>query len=203
MAYVALRTAEATPPKVRAFIAENIDLYLADTHGMLRLPVPECGITVACNFTLAGALLAVIAGVSTVLYEPETPRDRGRLFKETAQKFYPWDTEPANGVTDPADGSTRLYSSFRNLLAHTLGRGEVNEPRRISRFKGGPSEEALQDLEKAVVRPREQLSDAPTLIVEPGVREELVIEPFYWGVREMIFRITDQPGLMANAGRFL
>src|SRR5688572_9387491 len=98
--------AHETPRTVRAFVDEVVDMYLADVHAMLRLPRPEAKITEACNFAIAAVLLNVISGVSVILYKPGTSRgDRGRLFRETAEAFYPWDAEPSGAIADPVEGT--------------------------------------------------------------------------------------------------
>jgi hypothetical protein len=81
----------------------------------------------------------VISGVSLVLYEPPVNREQtGRKFKETATNFYPWDTEPADGINNPVVGGEILYSSFRNPMAHALGflEPEPPGPLRVTRFPG-------------------------------------------------------------------
>src|SRR5713101_6130139 len=100
--YTPVAVADTTPKHVLAFIRDHVDLYLHDLHGILRLPLPTADIPVACNFTCAAALVNVLAGLSVVLYEPGTQSERGRLFRETVERYYPWDTEPAKGVSDPA-----------------------------------------------------------------------------------------------------
>jgi hypothetical protein len=204
VSYVPLIISPATPPKVTTFMRDVVDLHMSDLHTILRLPVPECNLTAACNFTAASALLGLIAGASVVLFDPTRGRkDRGILFTETVKLFYPWDTEPATGVTDPSVGADALYQTFRNPLAHTFGHSA--KPVSISRFKGpGQPEAVLESIERATTRPVFELWNAPTLQVHSAtpVRrgyEELIVDSLYWGVREMIRRLTEDCARMTVA----
>ena len=119
----------ATPPAVRAFIIQVMDVYLADIHAMLRLPRPEVDIAEGCNFSIAAVLMNVISGVSVVLYEPPPNRqETRRKFLETGMDFYPWDTEPVGAISNPDDGAEILYNSFRNPMAHAFGFQDPEPP---------------------------------------------------------------------------
>ena len=198
--YTRLAIAPTTPTKVEAFIRDTADLFIADVHAMLRLPLPEQHIAEACNFTIASTLLGFISGTSVVLYDPRQRNQPGPLFKEAVENAYPWDTEPATGVQNGAAAARMLYHSFRNPLVHNLG--HHNQPvRRISRFRGpGMSEHELEIIERATTRPPDWvLHNASTLRRHPSGGIELSIEPFYWGVREMVRRLTTDSARMAIA----
>jgi hypothetical protein len=205
--YRPVAISSSTPASVAQFIRSTVDLFFGDVHAMLRLPLPQEGLEAGCNYSGAAVLLAVISGASVVLYDPSVKGDRGRLFKATAAEFYPWDTEPAVGVSDPDQGKLLLYDSFRNPLAHTFGRHVVPYGRTIARFAGNGYDEAdLERIETAVDRPSELLQGRPTLVVTPagpGSGQGLYVEPLYWGVRELIRRLTHDPARMAQAAHYI
>ena len=174
---------------------------------MLRLPQPAVDITAACNFACAAVLLNLISGVSVVLYDPlddQRPRrerkGRGRLFKEAVESYYPWDAEPENGIVGP-QGADLLYDSFRNPLTHAIGRHDRREPLKITRFKDtGLSEGELDLIERSgSARPSVALWQTPTLARDLDGKLGLQVEALYWGVREMIRRITASSERMAIA----
>jgi hypothetical protein len=72
-----------------------------------------------CNFAICQTLLAVIGGVSAVLYNPYEKHDNIR-FKGLLREYYPWQDEP-NQASIREDLSTALYEVFRNPLTHDLG----------------------------------------------------------------------------------
>jgi hypothetical protein len=193
-----------TPPEVGHFFRDAVDLHLHDIRSMLRLPLAEMGIEAGCNFACAHALLGIIAGASVMLYEPFVQGHRGRLFKECVGEFYPWDTEPAHGVRDPKQGAAYLYDAFRNPLAHTMGHMEM-AARSISRrpVAGGLTELEIEAIERHVGRPSSSLWEAATLSFQPESRLNLAVEPFYWGVREMLVRLSRDKARMAAADRNL
>jgi hypothetical protein len=197
-----------TPPTVRDFIAQVCDLFLLDVHSMLRLPRPEVGITAGCNFTIAAALTNVISGISVTLFEPPADRrETGRKFVDLAAHFFPWDTEPPEGLRDPREASEILSRTFRNPMAHAFGLQDPEPVERVSitRFPGdGLSEASLEAIETSLQRPFEILRNAPTLRrVAATQRLELNAENFYWGVRELVRRLTADAARMAAAEAYL
>ena len=168
---------------------------------MLRLPLPEAGITAACNFTIASALLNVISGASVTLYGPKSKGKRGQLFRETAEHFYPWELEPAKGISNSKTGAALFYNTFRNPLTHELGRHDSPGPVFVRRFRAF-TESDIEELETARVRPP-GLFNAPTLEQRPDAHADLHVESLYWGVRQLLRRLTDDGDRMAIAERHL
>ena len=118
-----------TPRKVTTLVRRVYDLHLQDVHAMLRLPRPEANIAEGCNFAICAVLMNIIGGASVVLYEPPPNRqETGRKFKDVVSDFYPWDTEPATGVTAPDEGAEVLYTVFRNPIVHALGFQDPEPP---------------------------------------------------------------------------
>jgi hypothetical protein len=194
----------ATPHVVRIFIRQVMDLYLCDVHAMLRLPRPEVGITEGCNFTVVAVLMNMVSGLSVVLYEPPPNRQAaGRKFRETAAGFYPWDVEPAGAINDPEKGAEILYHTFRNPMAHAFGFQDPEPvgPLRITRFPPpGLEESELATIETSDGRPNESLRGAPTLFRDPVTKGlSLNVESLYWGVRELLRRLTADAERMAIA----
>ena len=205
--FLPTRVDPGTPHAVRVFVDQVVDLYLMDVHAMLRLPRPEVSITEGCNFAIAAVLLNVISGVSVVLFKPGTEGgDRGQLFRETTSRLYPWDKEPAGAIRDPAEGAKLLYQSFRNPLAHAFGLQdpEPAEPLKIARFKTpGFAEDELKAIEESTERPNDALWNVPTLARDADRTLSLQVEPFYWGVRELVRALTADADRMAVAERYL
>ena len=213
MGYQPLRIDPRSPKTVREFIRDHLDMQFHDVHCLLRLPLKGKGLDAGCNFAAAGFLLSVIAGLSTALFK-QTGFD-GDRFKELLEKYYPWDLEPAEGVRKPEEGSKILYDLFRNPLAHALGLDTKQigkrsakrvvlwrDKRRIRLVIGkgpGLSEARLQKLEQARVRPR----DARGTLLRSRRKRVLLVEGLYWGVRELVDRLTHDSVLMKDARKFL
>lgn len=113
-------------------------------------------------------------------------------------EFYPWELERLDG---PQCASV-LWSTFRNPFAHSLGlafekRGRERrlEPRgfqtKIGRDKPSMSERAIVALERAWERPKLNRT-----VVIADHKRVLWVEPLYWGVRKMIYRLTCDRSLM-------
>jgi hypothetical protein len=118
MAYYPIQPNPNTPSIVADFIAHLVDMQFHDVHCMLRLPIPEHQLAAGCNFAATTYLLALISGLSSVLYT-QHGRPGGR-FKTLMRGFYPWEDEPSGGFPNKA-ALPILYELFRNPLTHTLG----------------------------------------------------------------------------------
>ncbi len=198
----------AIPRSVRTFMNTVCDVYLSDAHTMLRLPRPEVEITQACNFAIAASLMNVISGASVVLYKPP-PNNQGAgvKFKEVVRDFYPWDGEPWGCIRDGTVAADILYYTFRNPMAHAFGfqdnapQGPIN----VSRVGGnGFTEQELEDIESADARPGLRLGGGGTLHRDDNTHAiSLNIEPFYWGVREMLRRLCASEARMLAAAAHL
>lgn len=194
-----------TPRAIRKFVQDVVDTHLRDAHAMLRLPRPEVGIAEGCNFAISCVLMNVISGLSVVLYAPPADgKSTGRRFRQAVRAFYPWDTEPADAIRNGTTGGRILYRVFRNSLVHGLGfqDPEPAVPTVVTRMPGpGMSEDALRTLEDATARP-DFLRDVPTLRTGAG-RTELNAEALYWGVRQVVFRLTADTARVAAAEGYL
>lgn len=212
MAYQPLRVARRTPKNVLTFLRDHVDMEFHDVHCMLRLPLKSKGLDAGCNFAAASFLLSLVAGLSTALFR-QTGYD-GERFREMLENFYPWDVEPAGAVRKRSDGSAILYQLFRNPLAHALGLDTkqvgggsskvvvLSTDRRRVRLdvaKGRLSERKLEQLEGSVTRPKW----ARGTIIMDRRRRKLLVPGLYWGVREMVRRLTHDRARMADANRFL
>jgi hypothetical protein len=201
MAYFPLQLAPETPELVALLMRKGVEPLFNDVHVMLRLPIAELGPGVGCNFTIAHVLLAVTAGVSATFYTRGL--GDGKAFRGVLSKFYPWELEPeGESVETRADV---LWSEFRNPFAHSLGlamertghKQREFQPRRyqlkIGRDKASMREEAIEAIERSSARPALN----PTLVLQPH-KKVLWVEPFYWGVREMLLRMSRETELMGQ-----
>lgn len=171
---------------------------------MLRLPEPDCQIEAGCNFAVAQVLLSVVSGASVTLYEHSG--HKGVRFKGVLEHYYPWAEEPVP-TRDDREHARQIYSLFRNPLTHDLGLDLERKQRthkvivkRITTGDGsrGHSESGVEMLE-AERRPA-RLS--PVLKTENG-RVVLLVEAFYWGVRQMLVRLSSDHARRASAETFL
>ena len=215
--YTPLNLPESTPPVVARVIAGAIRPYLVDVHAMFLLPTNDSLPGVGCNFAIAQTLLAMVGGISAVLYS--TTGGTGRVFQQFLGDFYPWNSEPdrPNVVRDPVRGAEILYQDYRNPLAHASGISVFStdnntrrefQPRthaiRIDRvaFESRPNrgltETHLLELESEPIRPDwlpVTLAQSPEVII-------LTVEALYWGIRESIRRLCSDAGRMEAAVRF-
>jgi len=108
------------------------------------------------------------------------------------------DSEPPEGAsTDQA--IELLYHRFRNPLAHAFGIQEKEQKRLVLGIGKGTSREAdIEALEKLTSRP----VGLPTIAVVPGSKT-LIVEGLYWGVREMLRRLTTDENRMKAAEAYL
>jgi hypothetical protein len=217
MAYHPIQPNPNTPSIVVDFIARLVDMQFHDVHCMLRLPIPEHQLDAGCNFAAATYLLALISGLSTVLY-----RQGGRpgyRFKALMQDFYPWKDEPSGSF--PAKAAIPiLYELFRTPLTHTLGlnteaSGEGSNtiirrgrrPKLIAIAKlhlepdkdHGLPEWKIEELERSVIRP----AWLPATLRESQHGKKLVVESLYWGTRCLVTKLTANTEKMTAAEQFL
>ena len=211
MSYARLTLNASTPAGVRKFIEGTIeDHYLSDVHAMLRLPLADKGIMAGQNFAITQVLLAVTSSVSVTLYDSKG--ESGDLFKETVEKFFPWDEEPSQVV--PLKAAGIIYDVFRNPLTHAGGLffDWRNDQRflvqksysvKVNRWLTknatmGHTEEWIENLENSSVRP----DIGPILKVEKD-EKVLLVEALYWSVRRMIQKLTDDKERMTKSERLL
>jgi hypothetical protein len=150
-----------------------------------------------------------VSGISVVLYEPPADgRDTGRKFKGVLRDFYPWDVEPSGSINCASEGANVLYETFRNPLTHAFGFQAPEPPGRLSITRLGPSplrDDELEALESSPVRPTSTaLRGAGTLIRDKDTQAlDLNAESLYWGVRELLRRLTADHARMELAEAFL
>ena len=188
--FVRVPVASGTPARVKQFINAHVDVHLHDVHAMLRLPLPEPQIKAACNFAISAVLLNLISGLSVTLYDRPTTTNTGLRFKNFAIDFYPWHTEPP-GALGKANGAECLYYRFRNPLAHNLGSSASSTVTRYQAQESGRSVDELREIEAAIGARPALLHNVATLTPGPAPHQEILnADSFYWGVREMVRRLT-------------
>jgi hypothetical protein len=152
-------------------------------------------------------LLTVVGGVSRVLFDPSECYRSGEAFKRCLADYFPWELEPEsapwNGreTLTGMEAATVLYESFRNPFQHALGiiPNPTLRPNAfvVSRL-GNPTDAEISAMDSWETRPSfwatvERRTDA-TIIRANSL---------YWGVREMILRLTQQQSLMSEAAKSL
>lgn len=202
MSFIALRIAESTPAEISRLIEDQIRMQFNDVHTMLRLPIPESTLLAGCNFAAANSLLALISGLSALLTPNfDTTTISGTKFTGVMKNYYPWDIQPTEGDTTPhgIDGTIdQLYRYFRNPLAHSLGiktRGNYL----VSIEKSPLSESAIEQLESKASSPGPAITYSPIRLNDEDIEQiALNVPNFYWGVREMLHRMTQDSQLMKD-----
>ena len=172
---------------------------------MLRLPIPDEGLTAGCNFAIAQTLTSAIGGVSTTLHAHRG--GSGQRFKDLLGTYYPWDLEPTQTVT-PKQGAEVIYSLFRNPLVHNLGldigkkaRTRKVNVKRLATNDGrrGLSEETIEQIEDTKKR-FQKMSATVTVSSDSTV---LLLEALHWGTRVMIERLVNDAPRMKRADAYL
>lgn len=191
MVYIPLTLPPTADSEARQIVQNLLDPQLADVHAMLRLPKGWPGLGAGCNLSAALVLFSVVGGVSTALFQQgELSRrgNRGDLFVEVLQRYYPWVEEPSNGTLPPQEAAKRLYKAFRNPLTHSLGIYDGPYIGDIKIAKGPLTENEITNLECASSRPSDWPS--PALWTERN-KTILIVKCFYWGVRRMIWNVVE------------
>jgi hypothetical protein len=204
VAYKPLAIDRATPPRVKSLIRALENHYLSDVHTMLRLPDLDQDLTAGCNFAITQVLAATVSGISVTLYSHTG--GSGIRFKGLLKDYYPWSLEPGNAVT-PQNGANVIYSVIRNPLTHDLGmdlenkrQGQKIVIKRLgtdNKRKGLP-EKFIEQLESAN-RPAPM---SPTVTVLSG-KTVVLVEAFYWGLRQMVEHLSHEASRMQSAEAFL
>lgn len=193
--YEPLETHNEMSNDARRLVQDQLDMQVADVHAMLRLPIEDdSGLRHGCNHAAAQVLLSVISGVSVSLFDRSAMRrrgNRGRLFKKLLVRHYPWDQElDVPGRRRGRNAADDLYKLFRNPLAHSLGVVDPNAysgGRLLAVNKFLMQESEICDLEMATTREERWLE--PTLVLS-GQTLTLRVRSLYWGVREMVERVS-------------
>lgn len=200
--YKPLAIDPAAPARVKSLMRALENHYFSDVHTMLRLPDPDQGLTAGCNFAIAQVLAAAVSGISVTLYSHKG--GSGVRFRGLLEAYYPWASEPGNAVSAGAGAST-IYSVIRNPLTHDLGldlenkrQGQKIILKRLVNDRNGLPEKFIEQLETAN-RPSPM---SPTVVV--GAASTVVlVEAFYWGVRQMVELLTRDSSRMQAADAFL
>jgi hypothetical protein len=212
MGYQRLRLHQSCPQIVADFIRGVVeDHFFADVRAMLRLPLPDLGITAGCNFAALEVLMAVVGGVSVTLFDAQGGKEtgnRGELFRTLLTEAYPWTREPTP-LTGRAlvgvDASKVIYSTFRNPLTHSLGKREHRAVVKVNRVRpetSGLSEQTLETLESRADFPTMAKEPLPT-VWERSDATVIFVERFYWGVRMMIETLSGNEARMSIAASLL
>ena len=206
MPYVPIPRPQSLLPKVAAAVDRLEKHYLCEVHVMLRLPVPRYLLVSTCTFSCAQTLMALIGGVSTVLYAQRDGKP-GKDFQSLLVDFYPWAHEPNISVT-PVEGAKIIYEVFRNPIAHNLGahvRPRATTP--LVKIKRGGRNDGAGGLTEEMIERLEDVSRPPrmssVLTIRSGDATVLFVEPLYWGVRTMLAGLLRDSARMAKAETYL
>jgi hypothetical protein len=207
MAYQRLVLARGMPIIVERMMRMSVEPFLQDVHCALRLPLRKPKLPAGFNFTAAHVLLGVVAGVSAAFYRRGL--SDGKAFTGLLVDYYPWELELGD-ANDPLQKAAILWNTFRNPFSHSLGLAfekRTGMPRelkprsfivKVGRDKNGMREREVVALERSMIRPNLN----PTLVVAPHKRV-LWVEPFYWGIRAMLSRLSRDAALMADVQQYL
>src|SRR5689334_13106450 len=114
MAYTKLPIPDHVGPGVRWVVREALDSRLSDVHALLRLPLPDLGITATGHFTIVDTLLECIEGVSAVLF-PRTGNSSD-AFLECVKRHYSVEgNEPQSGLPTHVVANELLFT-FRHSM---------------------------------------------------------------------------------------
>lgn len=199
MPYQLLRLSDDTTPTVKDFVRKHLDMQFHDVHCMLRLPMPAVGLDAGCNFAIASVLLSLVSGLSSWLKNGIHKRGESKeCFLELLKNYYPWELQLPTGIKDIERCGQDLYDCFRNQLAHTCGLNERNYQLFISKSRESHSDATLEMLEQSRKSPGTALSYSSVQCSgEEVTRIELFVDNFYWGVREMLERLSADKHQMA------
>jgi hypothetical protein len=120
------------------------------------------------------------------------------------EDYYRWSSEPGN-VATPQTSANVIYSVIRNPLTHDLGldlenkrQGQKIVLKRLVNDRKGLSEKFIEQLETS----NRPFPISPTVVV--GMASTVVlVEAFYWGVRQMVELPSRDSSPMLAAEAFL
>jgi hypothetical protein len=181
---------------------------------MLRLPLPDAGITAGCNFAAAHVLLNVLSGLSRLM--GTTPKRSDVAFRTFVARWYPWRLEPSRSGFRRKRGTEALYDSFRTGFAHDLGllletgtvdrRGQVRGKFRIGGRQLGVTKQpslstaVLNELDEVMVRPDWM---GPTVSADGKVGLLVDAVALYWGVRRLVFDHTSNRRCVSSLDKMI
>jgi hypothetical protein len=209
-----LRYGPAATAAVKSSLHLAVRPHLQDVRAMLRLPLPDVGITAGCNFAAVHVLLNVLSGLSRLM--GSSPKRSDEAFRVFAAHWYPWRLEPRRSTFRQKRGTQALYDSFRTGFAHDLGllleadpidrRGRVRSKFRISGRQLGVTKRpslstaVLNELDDVMVRP-DWLG--PTVIADGKVGLLVDAVALYWGVRRLLFDHTSDQRAVSSLHRMI
>jgi hypothetical protein len=197
-------------------VKERLNPTYADVRGLLQ----QAGY----NFITATGLCNIVSGISVSLFKPRTAvtvKNRktkkkewwytdsegafaflgtGELFKVLLMRYYPW-----NSAEDGADKAKVVYDFVRNPLAHALG--EDKKPGykiHIRKCKKSPHDSGkyvpwtdaeLTEIERTEARP----ANLSLAVDGTGKTWEFRVEPFYWGIFQLLRRLAKDAEQMTEA----
>jgi hypothetical protein len=211
MAYTKLVIPDHIGPCVRWVVRETLDPRLSDVHALLRLPLPDLGITAAGHFTIADTLFECIEGVSAVLF-PRTG-NASETFLECVKCHYSVEGNEPSGALTTEKVAAELLFTFRHPMQHCLGLAL------IAPDKQGIREALVMQHELLVFRETFSLSEAEIELFECGRWPErlhhptlqmrglntmfLSVEALYVGTRRLIESVLADVRAMNHAEEFL
>ena len=209
-----LQYGRAATASVKSTLHLNVRPHLQDVRAMLRLPLPEVGITAGCNFAAVHVLLNVLSGLSRLM--GPSPKRSDAAFKVFVARWYPWSIEPRRSVFKQKRGTEVLYNSFRTGFAHDLGllleSVPLDRPGFFrARFRVGGkqlgvakqpslSPALLSELDDVRSRP-EWLGSTVALDGRKGLLVDAVA--LYWGLRRLVFDYTSNQRATASLHRMI
>lgn len=190
-----------TPESVRDTVWCFVDEVFRDVHAILQLPPAVERNFPQFHYTLAAGLLAVIGGVSRLMYDPSGTLRAGPCFTCALQAAYPWDDEPQASLSRKEQAGI-LYKHFRNPLVHALGIDHIGGEGRITRlFRMGLWRASELD---RLASPRfERPAGWPPTVDVTERTIDIQLECLYWGVRRMIYNLSCDTDRMRKAEKVL
>ena len=181
---------------------------------MLRLPLPDVGITAGCNFAAVHVLLNVLSGLSRLM--GPNPRRSDAAFCKFVARWYPWRLEPRGSSFRQERGTKALYDSFRTGFSHDLGllletgpvdhRGRVRPKFRIAGRHLGVTKQpslassVLVELDDVTVRPTWL---GPTVGADGKIGLLVDAVALYWGVRRLVFDHTSNRRAVSSLDKMI
>lgn len=209
-----LRYGPAATAAVKSSLHLSVRPHLQDVRAMLRLPLPDAGITAGCNLAAVHVLLNVLSGLSRLM--GTSPKRSDAAFRTFVARWYPWRQEPSRSVFRQKRGTEALYDSFRTGFAHDLGlllesgpvdrRGQVRPKFRITGRQLGVTKQpslspaVLNELDDVVVRPSWV---GPTVAADGKVGLLVDAVALYWGVRRLVFDHTSNKRCVRSLHRMI
>jgi hypothetical protein len=192
-------------PEATAAVKSSLHLavrpHLQDVRAMLRLPLPEIGISAGCNFAAVHVLLNVLSGLSRLM--GPGPKRSDAAFCKFVARWYPWRLELPESRFRQKRGTKALYDSFRTGFSHDLGllldsgpvdyRGRIRPRFRISGRHLGVTKRPslswsfLAELDDVTARPTWL---GATVVADGKVGLLVDAVALYWGIRRLVFDHT-------------